>query len=95
MLRLSLAVAASQHRLRHAGPLDWSLAVACGEAFAGGWGPKGQQRWALVGPPMAAVRGLALRPGGPWLDEPSASTVAAPYAVEARSDAWELVSGQE
>jgi adenylate cyclase len=95
MLRSSLAVAASQYRLRHAGALDWSLAVSSGLAAAGAWGPRQEPRWALVGGPVGEVRRLSLRPGGPWLDEASASAAASPYAVRSLADAWELVGGPE
>jgi hypothetical protein len=88
-------VAGSQHRLRHAGALDWSLALASGLAAAGGWGPREHPRWALVGGPLAEVRRLSLKPGGPWLDEASASAAVAPYAVRPLPDAWELVGGPE
>lgn len=95
MLRSSLAVARSQHSLRHAGALDFSLALASGKAAAGAWGPGRQRRWALVGLPMAEVRRLALKPGGPWLDDASAALVAAPYGVRGASGNAELVDGPE
>jgi hypothetical protein len=94
-LKSSLPVASSQYRLRHAGAMDWSLALASGAATAGAWGPRDQQRWALVGGPLAELRRLGLRPGGPWLDESSAKAAAAPYVVKALGEAWELVGGQE
>jgi hypothetical protein len=94
-LKSSLPVASSQFRLRHAASMDWSLALASGSAAAGAWGPRDQQRWALVGGPLAEVRRLSLRPGGPWLDEASAKAAPAPYQVKAGADAWELVGAQE
>jgi class 3 adenylate cyclase len=95
MLRSSLAVARSQHSLRHAGVLDFSLALASGQAAAGAWGPGRQRRWALVGHPLAEVRRLARKPGGPWLDDSSAALTAAPYGVRGGAGNAQLVAGPE
>jgi len=93
ILRSSLPVAASQHRLRHAGNLTWSVAVASGAAGAGVWGPKKARHWALVGAPMADARRLSLRPGGPWVADSSVSVLRAPYAVQRQTDRFELSAG--
>jgi hypothetical protein len=95
MLKGALGVLANQHRLRGGGSLEWSVAMASGKAASGWWGSQDRRRWTLSGGPLAEVRRLAERPGGPWLDERSASAAKAPFGVQISESAVELVAGPE
>jgi class 3 adenylate cyclase len=95
MLKASLGVLQRQQQLRGGGNLEWSVAVSTGKAAGGWWGPPQRRQWALVGGPVAEVRRLVLKPGGPWLDERTASAAARPFAVQVLPEGLELVGGPD
>ena len=94
-LRSTLEVLASQQRLRGAGSLRWSLALAWGPAWVGTWGPRDRRRFAVLGAAQARARSLALRPGGPWLDPDLGPTLVRPFGAEPADGAWLLTSGPQ
>lgn len=95
ILNASLSVLQRQQQLRGGGELEWSVAVSSGKAAGGWWGPPSQRQWALVGGPVAEIRRLILKPGGPWLDERTASGAGRPFAVQVLPEGLKLVAGPE
>lgn len=95
MLKASLSVLQRQQQLRGGGLLEWSVAVSSGKAAGGWWGPAQRRQWALVGGPVAEIRRLVVKPGGPWLDERTASAAGRPFAVQVLPEGLELVGGPD
>jgi class 3 adenylate cyclase len=94
-LQAQLKVWASQQFLRGASAAKWGLGVASGQVSVGLVGPKGRQRYTVLGGPVMELRGLAQREGGPWLDERSVSAVKAPFAVQVLAAGSQLCAGPE
>jgi class 3 adenylate cyclase len=94
-LKAQLKVWASQQYLRGASAVQWGLGVASGQATVGLVGPKGKQRYSVLGGPVSEVRGLAQREAGPWLDERSAGSARAPFAVQILQPGAQLCAGPE
>jgi adenylate cyclase len=94
-LKAQLKVWASQQYLRGGSAVQWGLGVASGQATVGLVGPKGRQRYSILGGPVSEVRGLAQREAGPWLDERSAGAAKAPFAVQILQQGAQLCAGPE
>ncbi len=61
-----------------------------------GLGPRGRQRYSVLGGPVTEVQSLARREGGPWVDERSAGFAArAPFAVQITAQGPLLCAGPE
>ena len=94
-LQAALKVWANQQRLRGGEPIRWGLGVSSGQATLGLIGPKHKQRYGVLGGPADEVQELALREGGPWLDERSAAAAKAPFAVQVSAQGPQLIAGPE
>jgi adenylate cyclase len=94
-LKSTLKVWASQQFLRGGSAVHWGLGLASGQATVGLVGPKGRQRYTVLGGPVSEVRGLAQREGGPWIDERSAGAARQPFAVQILAEGAQLVAGPE
>ena len=75
--------------------VQWGLGLASGQATVGLLGPRGRQRYSVLGGPVSEVQGLARREGGPWVDERSAGAARAPFAVQITSEGSQLCAGPE
>jgi adenylate cyclase len=94
-LQAQLKVWASQQRLRGSVQPLWGLGVASGQATVGLLGPRGRQRYSVLGGPVAEVQRLAQREAGPWVDERSAGAARAPFAVQIGVQGPLLCAGPE
>jgi len=94
-LQAQLKVWASQQRLRGGDAVQWGLGVASGQATVGLLGPRGRQRYSVLGGPVSEVQGLARREAGPWVDERSAGSARAPFAVQITVQGPLLCAGPE